>query len=208
MSGLPKESILDRRVYKQGQVIFSQGDPGEAAYVVASGAVDIVLTLEQQVIKLGTIKQGEIFGEMAVVDGGKRMASAIAAEATTVIRVPKQVFEEKLERVDPFVRALINIFLNNIRNAHKVFIRKPRSFSDYLKVILSFSSNLRTYTNYIEVSDYSIELAAKLAELDKVIADLNELSLRHKDRRSDRVDVHDLEIGSARSIKDPEILLE
>ena len=189
-----KGSTLNSRAYMPGQVIFSQGDPGEVAYVLASGAVDITKAIENQVVKVGTVKEGEIFGEMAVIDGSERMATAMATETTTVILIPKQVFEGEISKVDPFVNLLISMFLNNIRNAHKIYTRKPNDLKGCIKVILSLSHDLRTYTNNIESSDYSAKFAAKLAELDKTIYDLNEISLQNKDRRSDSIDVLDREI--------------
>jgi len=65
---------------------------------------------------LGHISAGGIFGEMALVDNKPRMAQARTVEPTTVIIVTESALEQKLRKADPFVRALLGIFVNNIRD--------------------------------------------------------------------------------------------
>lgn len=186
----PKSSteIRDRRLYTRGQKVFSQGDAGDAAYIVESGRIGIFLSVEDdEDIQLGTIEPGGIFGEMAVIDGGVRMAAAVALESATLVRIPREMFESKLAKTDQFIRAILNIFINNIRSAHTIYIRKPRSLRDYIKMIMTFSDNMKTYVNLIDVSDFSSELANKLGELDRVATELQDLAKDHKDRRHDAI---------------------
>lgn len=69
---------------------------------------------------LGHIAGGGIFGEMSLIDNKLRMASARAIDITTVIVVTESAFEDKLNKADPFIRALQSIFVRNIRDTtHK-----------------------------------------------------------------------------------------
>ena len=52
---------------------------------------------------------------MALIDDSPRMATAIATELTTYIIVTRQMFETKLAKTDPFIRALLKIFAESIR---------------------------------------------------------------------------------------------
>lgn len=109
--------FVERKVYYPGQRIFAEGEEGNRAYLVEKGLVEILKidnTGESRV--LGTIKAGGIFGEMALIDNQPRMATAMAASETTLTIIPRQAFEEKLRRADPFIRALLSIFVRNIRN--------------------------------------------------------------------------------------------
>lgn len=63
-----------------GEILFSQGDRGEVLYVVASG--EIVILVPQEVARLG---EGEFFGEIALVAGGRRTATARATMETHVL---------------------------------------------------------------------------------------------------------------------------
>jgi CRP-like cAMP-binding protein len=109
--------FVERKVYYPGQKIFAEGEEGNRAYLIETGTVEILKRDpggENRV--LGTVAQGGIFGEMALIDNQPRMASAYAKTQTSLTIIPRQAFEEKLRRADPFIRALLSIFVRNIRN--------------------------------------------------------------------------------------------
>jgi len=64
---------------------------------------------------LGTIKKGGLFGEMALIDNAPRMAAARAVDQTTLVVITRDSFSHKLDKADPFMRGLMNIFVKNIR---------------------------------------------------------------------------------------------
>lgn len=117
--GRPRDQILERKAIGAGERIFREGDRGDRAYVIQQGSVEIYKEVDGQEVVLGTVKKGGIFGEMALLDDQPRMAGARAAEPTVVIIVSRTMFQQKLSKVDPFIRGLINIFANNIRNMAK-----------------------------------------------------------------------------------------
>lgn len=106
--------IIDRKVFREGDLIFKKGDEGNQAYLLQAGTVEI-LTETMGGRLLGEIQAGSLFGEMALIDGKPRMATARAKEMCTVIIVSQQAFQEKLQKADPFIRGLLKIFVNNIR---------------------------------------------------------------------------------------------
>jgi len=108
--------VLNRKSYAEGAPVFRQGDPGDAAYIVQSGAIEIWLTDDGEKKVLGTIKAGGIFGEMSLIDNTARMASATAIEASTCIVIPDRLFQEKISQADSFIVALLRIFCSNIRS--------------------------------------------------------------------------------------------
>ena len=108
--------ILQRKEYRPGSFVFREGDEGNNAYVLQSGLVDIVKLIDGKEKILGQITKGGIFGEMALIDNKPRMAAARVAEPSVVIIVSRGTFEEKLKRTDPFIRGLLHIFAENIRN--------------------------------------------------------------------------------------------
>src|SRR4249920_2694495 len=65
--------------FDASQVVFARGDPGRDIYLVASGRVRLsVLTAEGRELSFAHAEQGQIFGEIAVLDGGVRTADATA----------------------------------------------------------------------------------------------------------------------------------
>ena len=97
------------------QLIFEEGEPGASAYIVKSGSVVVFLMRDNKKELLAKISAGGIIGEMALIDNGVRAASAAAIKDTVVMVITKNVFEDKLNNCDPFVRAIIKIFMDKIR---------------------------------------------------------------------------------------------
>lgn len=104
------------RRFEDGAFIFREGDPPGCAYVVQSGKVEIFRGKGANRRLLGVVKPGGIFGEMSLIDNSPRMADAVAAETTVCLIVPPAAFREKLEKADPFIRALLRILVKNTRS--------------------------------------------------------------------------------------------
>ena len=108
--------ILQRQIYDPGDQIFKEGDEGRLAYVVEEGEVEIFINNDDHEQVLGTVGKDGIFGEMALIDNQPRMANARATKSTTIICVTRQMFDEKLNRADPFIRGLLKILADNNRD--------------------------------------------------------------------------------------------
>ena len=81
-----------------GQVIFREGDPGNALYLVGEGSVKISKSGRGgQQETLGFIESGNFFGEMALLDGQPRSAMATANEPTLLGQVDHETFQHILE---------------------------------------------------------------------------------------------------------------
>ncbi|MBN1313268.1 MAG: cyclic nucleotide-binding domain-containing protein [Anaerolineae bacterium] len=93
-------AIFEERQYKQGEVVFSQGDPGDRLYLVQAGFVEVIAKEEGQekgrtLVSLG---QGQSVGEMALVDQGPRSATVRAVSDETVIAsISRAAFEQLCE---------------------------------------------------------------------------------------------------------------
>ena len=110
------QGVLDRKIIPAGDRIFREGDPANQAYLLQKGRVEIVKSIDGSEVVLGSVGEGAILGEMGLIDDAPRMASAVAVEATTVLVITRAIFEEKLAKTDPFIRRLLRIFVDNIRN--------------------------------------------------------------------------------------------
>jgi CRP/FNR family cyclic AMP-dependent transcriptional regulator len=95
---------LRRRRFRRSEVIFHQGDPGDALHVVASGAVKIVLpSTEGEEAIIATLRPGDFFGELAILDGAPRSATAVALESCETLELPRATFHDLLDH-DPALR--------------------------------------------------------------------------------------------------------
>ena len=108
--------VLNRRSFKDGDLVFREGDAGTNAYVVQSGRIRIEKDGPGGApVLLGHVEEGGIFGEMALIDNSRRMATARAESAAVLITIPKEVLNRKLTNADPIVRMLILMMIRMIR---------------------------------------------------------------------------------------------
>jgi len=93
MESLGREMRVRR--FRRAEVIFHQGDPGDALFIVLSGAVKIVLPGESgDEAILATLQPGDFFGELALLDGAPRSATAAALEPTETLVLPRDRFRQ------------------------------------------------------------------------------------------------------------------
>lgn len=89
---------LRRRRFRRNEVIFHQGDPGDSLHIVASGAVKILLpSAEGEEAIIATLRAGDFFGELSLLDGAPRSATAAALEPSETLVLPRTGFYELLD---------------------------------------------------------------------------------------------------------------
>lgn len=195
------QDLIDQLEYHgAGDVIFRDGDPGDRAYLVSIGKVGIFKKIDGQTLRLATIGEGGIFGEMAVIDSKPRMAEARALADTALVPIPRQVLAAKLARADPFLRALLTILVTNLRNAPRVYMARPRHLQDFIKVFEAHSGSLRAYitdTRVAGINDTSVAgfdpvIAGHLEALEAQVRDLKGAIQALQDRRQPVIDDDEL----------------
>lgn len=105
-----------QRGYRVGEVVFSQGDAGDALYGVVTGKVRISAgTADGREIFLNIMEAGDTFGEIALLDGGPRTASATATIATDLVSVRREHFLAALEREPRLALELLRLCGERLR---------------------------------------------------------------------------------------------
>lgn len=103
--------------FKEGDVIFRQGDEGSCAYLIDRGQVEIQSEVDGKKKPVAILGVGDIFGDMAIIDGSERSANAVALSNCECIEVSKEQLSERIEDADPIVRFLIAILLKRVRSS-------------------------------------------------------------------------------------------
>lgn len=92
-------NIVHNRNYVSGEFIFYQGDPGIGLYIIREGEVQIQRSEENgNTVLLSTFRKGDFFGELALVDGEKRSASALAKTDVRLAVIFKPDLDEFIEK--------------------------------------------------------------------------------------------------------------
>ena len=104
-AGLPANELeqlstrLRRRRYARGETLFLEGDPGTSLCIVESGRVKLGLTSpEGREIILSLFGPGDVFGELALLDGEPRSANAVAVEPSELLLLSRDEFLRFLEQ--------------------------------------------------------------------------------------------------------------
>jgi CRP/FNR family cyclic AMP-dependent transcriptional regulator len=125
-----KTVILERRFVPEGTLIMKQGDQGNSAYLIQSGSVEVYTESEGKVIRLARLELGQIFGEMALIFDDPRAASVRALEDCNLIVITRAAFREKLERSDPTIKAIVQMFSKRIVSSNNAMVNKKSDITD------------------------------------------------------------------------------
>jgi len=109
--------IFQAKAFRPGQLVIREGEPGDCAYLVENGRVEIFKTINDKKSVLATLGEGAIFGEMALVDAEKRSASVVALVPTTVLVIDRKVLDTAIAQSHPVVRALLHSYVRHLRAA-------------------------------------------------------------------------------------------
>jgi len=83
--------VMSERSLAGGEVLFRIGEPGDSMFIVQTGAVELsVQDTAGQKIVLHTARSGEFFGELSLLDGGSRTATAVGVEATSLLVLDRE----------------------------------------------------------------------------------------------------------------------
>ncbi len=96
--------------FKKGDVIFNERDEGEEMYFIDSGEIQIVKTIGDVDVYIASISSGDFFGEMALITGSRRAASAIAFTDCNLHVMDKEAFMSNITNNRDFVnRVLVSL---------------------------------------------------------------------------------------------------
>ena len=117
-----KDSERTQQVSK-GSYIFHQGKPGDTMYVILEGEVDILLND----VAVATFHQGQIFGEMALIDDRARSASAFAKTDCKLVPVDKESFMFLVQQHPQFALYVMKILTQKVRGLDEMLYKLSKS---------------------------------------------------------------------------------
>ncbi|MEI7638817.1 MAG: Crp/Fnr family transcriptional regulator [Syntrophus sp. (in: bacteria)] len=135
-------ALLRRRSIKKGDVIFQKGDEGTALYAILSGRIKIIVTRPAgDKITVAILNDGDIFGEMALLDGMPRSADAVALEETQLAVLDRNDFLAFLAQHEHAVLAILRTLSLRLRKT-----------DDFLSEICFLSLSARLAKRLLELA--------------------------------------------------------
>ena len=134
-----------RRVqFDTNQMIFSRGDAGREVYLVLDGRIRLsVLSAEGRELSFAHAGPGELFGEIATLDGGERTAGATAIGSVTAMTLPQKALSDLIENNPKVASAAIRFLCQRLRDTdqkleaialHRIEVRLARLMLSALKL--------------------------------------------------------------------------
>lgn len=114
-------SVMIQRSFKTGDIIVhEEDDEHQTFFIIISGSVHVtVLSSEGKQAILATLRSGEFFGEMAVLDGEPRSASVVAAEECRLLMLYRKTFIEILQKYPKITIAMLIEMSRRLRRSNR-----------------------------------------------------------------------------------------
>lgn len=106
-------SVAQESGFQPGQIIVTQGTPGQAFYLILAGRVEILRDGQS----LGAFGAGDFFGEMSLLDQAPRSATIRAIDYTSCIMLSSWDFKALLERYPSIAVKLLEVLSRRLRVA-------------------------------------------------------------------------------------------
>ncbi|NLF97335.1 MAG: cyclic nucleotide-binding domain-containing protein [Candidatus Riflebacteria bacterium] len=114
------------RDYSSGSVIFQEGEPGNVAFILTEGSVEITVGSGDKKKVVTVFKPVSVFGEMALVlKDQKRTATAVARSDSKVAVISKQDFDEFLEKSPKLIGVALTALVHRLRTTTERLGKTP-----------------------------------------------------------------------------------
>jgi CRP-like cAMP-binding protein len=113
---------MQTKTFNLGNFIFRESETGQEALIIDSGLVEMTKSINNHGLEkqktICVLKKGKMFGEMALIDQGLRMATARAKSEVVTLKVISQLqFNDLLKDINPFVKKMLIMEIDRMRSS-------------------------------------------------------------------------------------------
>lgn len=101
-------------VFQAGETLFRQSEPGDAAYLIIEGAVEIIADTPAGSFILNRIERNEVVGETAILCNSPRTATVRAATPLTTLRISRDQFFELINEFPTMAVAIMQVLAQRL----------------------------------------------------------------------------------------------
>lgn len=125
--------------YKDGDVIVTEGIVSNNAYVVLSGKVRVVKTVQDRQVVISVLGKGDVFGEMGLIGEAPRSATIVAEGEATLGIIDRKSFLAKMETIPEDIRFVIKAMVNRLAATTEKLAQLGLKFESTQRVLDSYS---------------------------------------------------------------------
>ncbi len=112
---MPIAQQMTEKTYKDGEVVFLEGEPGDRLYLIAEGNMHVYVEREGSIITYDHLQMGECFGEMALVEDAPRSATVKSEGTSLCLTLSKEEFLDLLDRNPNIALGMIRSLVGRLR---------------------------------------------------------------------------------------------
>lgn len=113
-------TLLEEESFEKGQYIVNEGDLGKELFMIVKGEVEVIAGGN----KVAVMKEGDGFGEMALIDNQPRSADIVASDDVLVLKMESDDFLEILKQRDEVALGVIRVLTGRIRELNTKLVEK------------------------------------------------------------------------------------
>ncbi len=167
-----------------GEILFNEGDKGDAMYLIREGKIKITKGRGADEKVLAVLKEGDFFGEMAIIDGSPRSATATSVENTSLLVIDKETFRNKIKE-NPLIEYVLETLSRRLRATDeqiRLLTIKSEERRVVAYIITKARENGKTTSEGVEVTPFSVESMIHATGIDEskargYIANLQQVNL-------------------------------
>lgn len=112
-----------QKFYRQGQIIFREGEPSRSLFIIRKGCISIRKMKGNAFVEIARLYPNEIVGELSFFDRLPRSATAVAANEVEALEIPFEGMEKIYNAIPPYMRTIMAAMADRLRKANDVVRR-------------------------------------------------------------------------------------
>ncbi|WP_408956373.1 Crp/Fnr family transcriptional regulator [Natroniella sp. ANB-PHB2] len=182
------KKIIHTKEYKEGEIIFFEDEPGEALFLVQEGKVKLIKMIEsgeEQILNI--LKQGSMFAEVVLFDGGRYPATAIVLEESTIGIINRKDMIQLIDKVPDIALKILKVMSKRLRRAQNmvqnlglrdttsrtasilVYLAKEHGITNQEQVKINLSLTQQELANMIGTSRETVSRVLNKFKAEKLI---------------------------------------